>query len=342
MPTGVTSLQKTLIGVEASAGGSTDFPTTHWRGIGKILDRRETVFPPERVGKIGGTSRSYVPRTGGEVSLTGDANFEQLAYIFNAGIYAATATTDTGSGYIRQWDLQYNSTDPLSTTDLNTLVVESGDNIDVEIARYVFIREYSLAGGQMEGLQINATGESRAPSTFSAFTAVGDTDFENPCETVVFSNVGLYIDDSTGTIGTTQKSETVLDMTFNHKTGWVAIPARDGRLDFSSIKHVDDEIMLEFTFEHNSVATAEKAAWRAQTERALRLQWTGSALSSAGVYSTKLLRLDLYGKWQSFGAEGLEEEDGDNVYKGTFRVSYCAAAQKKGTILLVNEVATLP
>lgn len=345
MATGVTSLEKTLIGVEALAGASTDAPTTHWRGMGDIQDRQEIVFPPERVGIIGMTTRSYIPRTGSEIPLEGDATYEQLPYIFNAGIYATTPTTDASSAQIRTWNVQYASSDALATTDLNTLVVEHGDNIDVEVARYVFIREYTLSGRQGEGMTISAVGQGRAPSTSSGFTAVGTTDLENPAETILFSKVALYIDDSTGTIGATQKSETILDMTFRHTTGWVAMDAKDGRLDFSNIKHIDDEMMLDITFEHNSVAIAEKAAWRAQTERAIRLQFTGSALTTTdggATYDTKAFRMNLYGKWQSFGADGLEEQDGDNIYRGTFKVAYSAAAAAKASFVVVNEVATLP
>lgn len=342
---GVTALEKTLIGVEASAGGTTDVPTTYWRGMGKIKDRQEVVNPPERVGKIGPTTRSYIPRTGSEVPLDGDATFEQLAYIFNAGIYAATGTTDTSSAITRTWTVQASSSDPLATTDLNTLVVESGDNNESETAKYVFIREYTLAGAQGAGMTIAAVGQGRAPTTNTAFTAVGDTDLENPCETILVSKGYLYIDPSTDTAGTTAKSETLLDFSFKHTTGWVELPARDGRTDFSSIKHVDDEMMLDVTFEHNGVATAEKAAWRAQTERVIRLKFLGSPLTTTdagATYDTKAFVLDLYGKWSSFGAEGLEEQDGDNVYRGTFKVGYSPAAAKKAVITLVNEVATLP
>jgi hypothetical protein len=343
MATGVTSLEKTLIGVEALAGATTDIVTTHWRGMGKVKDRREIVRPPERVGKIGGTTRSYTPRTGSEVPLDGDATFEQLPYILNAGIYLATATTDTGSGYVRQWNVQAASSDPLATTDLGTLVVESGDNNDAEIARFVFIREFTIAGRQGEGMSIAAVGEGRDPST-ATFTAVGTTDLENACETILFSKVSLFIDDSTGTMGNTQVSETILDLSHKHTTGWVALPARDGRLDFSNIKHVDDEIMTDMTWEHNANASTEKAKWRAQTERAVRIKWEGTALSSAGTYTYKTLQIDMVGKWQTFAVEGLEEQDGDNVVKGTFHVgsSSVGSAYGKCTYVVVNELATLP
>lgn len=345
MPTGVTALEKTLIGVEASAGATTDTVTTHWRGIGKIRDRLEVVYPPERVGRIGGTSRHYIPVTGGEPYLEGDATFEQLLYLFNAGIYLATPTTDASSAITRTWSVQSASTDPVATTDLGTLVIESGDNNDLDIARFCYVRELNLTGKQGEAMQLTATLGSRAPSTSSAFTAVGSTDFENPAETILFSKVGLYIDDTTGTIGATQKSETILDMTLRFTTGWVPLEAKDGRLDFSNIKRIDDEIMLDVTFEHNGVASAERAAWRAGTDRMLRLQWTGNAISTtdSGVsIDTKLFRMDLYGTWTTFGPEGLEEQNGDNIYRGTFRVAYVPVAAKKADFTIVNEVATLP
>lgn len=342
MTTGVTALEQTLIGVEALAGSTTDAVTTHWRGMGKIKNRREVVFPPERVGKIGGTTRSYSPKTGSEVTLEGDATFEQMNYIRNAGIYAVTGTTDAGSSIARSWSVQYSSTDLLATTDLNTLVVESGDNVGLRVVRFGFVKEYTVSGKQGEGLQVSATLGARAPSTSASFTTVGDTDFDNPAETILMSMGSLYIDDTTGTIGATAASETILEFSLKHTTGWVELPARDGRLDFSNIKHIDDEIMLDVTFEHNSVAEAEHTAYENQTERAIRLSFTGNALSTTDTYSTKLERYDLYGKWASFGAEGLEEADGDNIYRGTLRCSFSSTANKKFDILNVTEVATLP
>ena len=342
---GITALENTRIGVEASAGATTDTVTTYWRGMGKIKDRREVVFPPERVGKIGGTSRSYIPRTGGEVLLEADAKFSQLAYIKNAGIYLATATTDASSAITRTWNVLGSSTDAYMTTDLGTLVVESGDNIQVEIERFCFVREYTETGVQGEALQVSATLQGRAPTTSAAFTAIGDTDFDNDSEAILASNVYLYIDDSTGTPGGTQKTETYLGHTLNHTTGWVARPAKDGRLDFSDIKHIDDEITLDVTFEHNGIATAEKDAYKNQTERVIRLKFTGNALTTTdagATFDTKTYQMDLYGKWASFGNEGLEEQDGDNIYHGTFRCANTTAFAYKAVFTLVTEQATLP
>lgn len=342
MTTGITALSKTLIGVEALAGATTDVPTTTWRGMGTQKDRQEIVFPPERVGVFGGTTRSYIPRTGGEVLLEGDATYEQLAYLFNAGIYLTVATTDTGSGYIRTWTVQKTAADAYATTDLGTLVIETGDNIDVESMHFGFVREMTLSGKQGEGMQHSTTVQGRAPSTSASFTAVGSTDLDNPAETILFSKVALAIDPSTDAVGTTPKTETILDCSLKITTGWVELPAKDGRTDFSNIKRTDDEILLDITFEHNGVAITEKNAWRNQIERALQLKFTGTALSLAGAYANKTFIANLYGKWQTFGAEGLEEQDGDNIYRGTFKVAYASAATSKAQFILVTDLATLP
>jgi hypothetical protein len=244
------------------------------------------------------------------------------------------------------WNVQTSSSDPLATTDLTTLAVEHGDNTAVEKVNYAFVREYTETGRQGEALMISATLESRSPSTAASFTAVGDTDFNNPAQTILCSMVSLSIDPSSDAAGTTAKTETYLEHSLKHTSGWVALPARDGRLDFSNIKHIDDEMMLDITFEHNSIAVAEKEAWKNQTERVIQLKFTGNALTTTdggATYDTYTYICNLYGKWQTFGAEGLEEQDGDNIYRGTFRIAKAeSGGAYKATFILVNESSVLP
>lgn len=337
MTQGIKALRKVQIGQEASLGGSTDIASTIWRGMGTLQDNRETTFPEEDIGILGGTTRSYVAMTGGEIGLEGDATFEQLPYIFNAGIYNTTATTDTGSGYIRTWTVQNASTDPISSTDLQTLVIEGGDNNECEIMRYGFITEFNLNGNAGEALLVTATVSGREISGGQTYTA----GLSIPTvETILFSKGKLYIDDSTGTIGTTLVSNTLLNADLSMTTGWQSVITADGRLDFSFIKRVADEITLQLTYEHNSIATAEKAAWRNQTERAIRLLFEGSALASSGAYTYKTLTIDLYGKYESFDALG--DQDGNDIVVASFRAAYSASAANKAVFTVVNELATLP
>lgn len=341
MAEGISALGRTQIGIEASAGGTTDTPTTIWRSMGVMKDNLRIVFPKEKIGVLGGTTRSYIPETGGEVTLEGDATFEQSPYIFQTGIYHTAPTTDASSAKVWTWAVQQGDSDPHATTDLDTMVIECGDNIQAEIAHFGFVKDFTLSGKAGEEVQLSANLETRAPATAS-FTS-GLT--APTVETILTSLGSLYIDDSTGTIGSTLKSNTILDFSLKMTTGWMSKKTKDNRLDFSFIKRADDEIKLDVTFEHNSIAVTEKAAWRARTERAIRLTFLGTALSStdAGApYDTKAFVINLYGTWEQFGAAGLEEMDGNNVYKGTFRVAYSSAAVAKASFVIVNELASLP
>lgn len=342
MAEGITSLKRTQIGIEASAGGSTDIPTTIWAGTGMMTDNLTQVFPKQKVGKLGGTLRSYISATGGSVVLEDDATFEQLPYIFQAGIKTTVPTTDLSSAYTWTWAVQASDSDPISTSDLSTLVIEDGDNIQAEIARFGYVRDFTLAGVAGEAVKLTANIETRAPVPASFTTGLT---LPAVLETILTSKGSLYIDDSTGTIGSTLKSSTLLDFSLKMTTGWVSKKAKDNRLDFSFIKRSDDEILLDVTFEHNSIAVAEKAAWRAGTERALRLTFLGNALSTTdagATYDTKALVIDLYGKWDTFGSAGLEEMDGNNVYKGTLRAKWSELASNKASFIIANELATLP
>lgn len=331
---GISPLRFVQIGA-CVLNGTTDIPTSIFRGTGVFDDLTEVQFPDENVGIIGGVNRSYIAKSGGEIPMEGDSTFEQLPYFFNAGIHAATPTTDTGSGYVYTYNMQYTSTDPLASTDITYFVIEAGNNQQAEIMRSGFVRELTLSGEQGQALMLSATVEGQTIATTTVTSGLSVPTVES----ILFSKGKLYIDPSTDTIGTTQKSATLLSMELT-LNGWQPIPVGDGQLHFTSTKLTNNEAELSITFEHDGSATAEIVNWRAQSERALRLIWTGATLSSAGAYSTKTLRIDLYGKWADF--DPIDEQDGNDIVTGKFRVGYSSGGAKKGTIIIVNELSALP
>lgn len=336
---GITALRKVQIGQEAIAGGTTDPASTIWRGMGALKDNLVVSFPEENIGILGNINRSYIAKTGGEIQLTGDATYEQLGYFLQSGIKTVAPTTDTSSAKVWTWAVQTADTDPISTTDLTTLVIEGGDNQQAEIMRYGFTRELELSASMGQALAITGTIEGRGIATGSYTSGLSIPTVES----ILFPKGLLYIDPSTDTIGSTLKSNTLMEMSLKMTSGWRSVDAADGRTDFSFIKRISDEMTLDLTFEHDSTSVAEKLAWRSETERAIRLKFTGSALSTtdAGApYDTKALVIDLYGKWQTF--ESLDEQDGNDVVRGTFRVGYSTVAAAKATFVIVNELASLP
>lgn len=337
MAQGIKALRKVQFGPEAVAGGSTDPVTTVWRGTASLVDNRETTFPTEDIGILGGTTRSYVAKSGGELTLDGEATFEQAPYIFQSGIYSTTPTTDTGSGLIWTWTVQNASTDLIATTDLQTYGFEVGDNNEAETMRYGFTKDFNITGAASEALMVSATVEGREITGGASFTS----SISIPTvETILFGKAKMYIDTASDTIGTTLVSNTLLGADLTMTTGWQSVFTADGRIDLSFIKRVADEIKLSITYEHNGTATTEKAAWRNQTERAIRLKFEGNALTSAGTYTYKTFIIDLWGKYESFDALG--DADGNDTVVATFRAAYSSTAANKARFIVVNELTTLP
>ena len=334
---GIKALRKVQLGQETTAGTNA-VATALWRGMGVIQDNTEVEFMEEDIGLLSGVLRTRIPHTGGEITLEGGCTFQQLPYIFQSGFYNTTPTTDTSSAEIWTWTVQNASSDPVSTTDLLTYTIEAGDDQQAEYMNYCFTREFNITGRVGEGLDISATLEGRAVGTTDFTTGISIPTIED----ILFTNGELYLDPTSDTIGTTQVTSTLFAVDLNVTTGWRAYAAADGRTDFSFAKRTMDEITLNVTFEHNATAVTEKSNWRNETERALQLKFNGSALSStdgAATYDKFTFIVNLWGKWESFGA--LEEDNGNDQVTGVFRAGYSSTAANKAQFIVVNESSSL-
>jgi len=330
---GVKSLRRIQLGAENTAGTAVQ-ATALWRGMGTISDDREVVFVEEDIGVFSGGDRAYVPMLAGSITFEETpATFEQAPYIFAAGVKnVVSGTQDTGgSGYI------YTYTFP--TTSLNTVqsyTVEGGDNQQEEEFYYGVVEAFAMNGEGGGPLNISADwiGQQVQDGTFSTMPSVPSV------EEVLFSKGKLYIDDSGGTIGNTQVTDTLLSASLDVDTGILRKWTADGSLDFSFIQYTRPEVTLELTYEHNATAVTEKGKWRSEAVRLVRLDFEGGSLTTAGSsHSVKLLRIDLAGKYEDFGA--LEDQDGNDIVTATFRGLYSSTDSLFAEIKVVNENTSL-
>ncbi len=294
------------MGAEATPGTHVA-ATTIWRGIGTINDERETAFTEEDIGILSGVDRTYVPKV--EAGLTLDnteATYEQLPYIFEMGVRSVDPTTDATSDGIFSYTVPVSSTDMASSTDLGTYTIEGGDNQAVERFAYAFCPSFTLSGSAGGALMMSAdlVGREVAPTTDGAFT----TGLSIPAvEEILVSKGTLFIDDAGGTIGSTQRSNTLLTINLSYNSGWTPVYTADGELYFSFVKQAVPELILDLTFEHDDISVAEKANWRAETARLIRLHFDGAS-------TDKALTLDMAGKWDNFDKIG--EQDGNDIVTG--------------------------
>lgn len=327
---GVKALRKLQLGKETTAGTAVA-ASAIWRGLGTLEDKSEYVMVPEDVGLLSGTDRQYCAKNLGALGMDDtEATFEQLPYILEAGVKLVnTGVTDTGgSGKVYTYPFATNA-----QPTVRTFTVEGGDDQQAEEMEYAFVDSFKLSGKGGEALKVSANWMGRQISTCNFTGAINLPSVEE----AIFSKGVLYIDATT--IGTTTKSQTLLGFDLDVKTGIQYVFTADGQKYFSLHKAGKSDIVASLTFEHDATSVAEKAAWRAGTRRLIRLNINGSALTTAGTFTYKTLRIDMGGKWLSFDKIG--EQDGNDIVTGKFKVAPDTAGAGYCTITVVNENATI-
>lgn len=332
MSTGQRRLQ---LGLESTAGTAVA-ATAVWRGeVNSIDDKRKIERPAENIGYIPKVNRTYTPflLAGLDMPET-PATFEQLPYILTAGVKAVATGAADGAGTSKIYAYPFSTTTP---NTISTYTLEAISALQCEEMEYAFVEKFSLSGKYQEALKMSATWAGRQASVV---TATGSLSL--PAVEEILTQTGkLYIDAASGTLGSTQKSNTLLEFGFEVTTGYVP-RFRPGGLAFGGIV-LDRDAMalaLSITFEHDATAVAERAAWRAETPRLIRLAFEGSAVGTSGTtYSKKTALIDLAGTWDKF--EVLDQIQGNDVVKATFVPDYNPTAALFAAITVVNELTAL-
>ena len=321
-----------------SAFDSGAVATYKYRGKGTILDNAVVQRINADVGIVGGTTDlTNIPMTGGGLALGPDvASFEQMLHLSEMSIKTVTPVQDgTGAD-------PYIFTYPFPTTAIQTFkyyTVEGGDNQQEEEMINCFCKDWTLSGSARNPYQLSANlqGGTVTPSTFTADPGLITHNNMN------FGMTKVYFDVVSGTIGTTQVSNTVRGLNFKY-VGMQAKDTADGRLDFSFAQEADQEgqIILDIEFEHDVVAVAQKVLWRAKTPRLLQIKVEGStAFANAGdTYSVPTMLLNLAGYWENFGKIG--ESNGNDIVSGKFICAYNSTAALRGTLILAVALSAVP
>lgn len=328
---------KTQIGTEATKGTAVA-ATAIWRGpAGHISDERETYFPKEHIGNMPGKDRAITTQKFARLAMPeADATFEQLGYILGSALEAESGVQDgTGSGYIYTFDSPVDSVPALSSIKSRT--IETGDDQQAEEMEYAIVNDFTLRGRGKEPLKVSANwfGRQAVQSTFTGSLSLPSV------EEILFNKAELFIDDASGTIGSTQISGELLEMEFRYVSGWEPRFTPSGELYFTLARFKEQEAILNLIFEHETNSIAEKEDWRDETSRLIRLQIEGSAVTTPGTtYSNKTFILDLAGRWMSW--EPVSERDGFSTIAASFLAKDNDTADLYMQMVLVNELTALP
>ncbi len=339
MASGSKAFRKLQMGLEVTPGTAAT-ATRIWRGTGGMAkDDRQTDFVEEHIGIVGGVGRTNIPKYGASFTLDPTpATFQFLPSMLTCGVKAMTSgATDTGgSGKV------YTFTAP--STALNTIstaTFESGDNQRVDATTYCFMQEFTLEGKGGEAVMVSSkwAGQAVADDDFTTNIALAEVSHLN------FGKSKLYIDASSGTVGTTQVTGAFKGASLKVNTGWIPEFCGDGSLYFATVGFSGGDTeggkeswQLEVTFLHDSTCETELTAFRNQTWRQIQWKIEGNTLGSAGTYTHETVKISMAGKWKEFSE--IQDQDGNDIMVGTFKTAYLAAKTLKAEIVVVNEEAT--
>lgn len=333
---GIKALAKTQFAPEATKGTIASAIAV-WRGpVAHIQDNREVTMVEEDIGVPVNTLRSYIAKEEATLSFPETvATFEQLPYVFEGAIQKVQQGTADGggTGYIYQYQVGTSV-----VRNPNTFTFKSGDNEGAEVMNYSFCQSFGLTQSRNAGLMVSSEWLGRT-SQASSFDSIG---VKPTVVEEIVPNLAVYMNAASDAFGASRMNLTLLEAALAFDSGFAPKYTIDsGSLVFAFDYFNKDAFsaQLDLTYEHNASAINEKAKWRNQEVRNVRMEWAGSGLQTQGAFNNKMLRLDMTGKYSSFGA--LEDSDGNNTVVSTLTIGYDATADHVFTATVVNEVADL-
>jgi len=291
------------------------------------------VQPEEERGSLAAFFRAYAPQRQAELGdLTGDATFEDILYpLLMAVKGGVTPTQPDGTTSTYLWTFSPNLT---SGNDPDTFTVEWGDDVQAWESEYVFATSLTISGALGEAWKVSASLVGRQ-HTATSFTA-GLSD--RTVESCLMNLTKLYIDDSGGSIGTTQIETAFISFEWRLPEHFVPFFTADGNKYYTthSEKKMAPELDLTLVLD-STTKTLLTTKYTAGTIQLVRIAGEGSNIEST---YNKYIYID--GAYLITGIDALTEQDGKTVVALHLVGQYDSDWGKLFEISVENSVSTLP
>lgn len=266
MASGLKALRKIQIGEESTKGDAVA-ATAALLGVLTMKDSPTIHRPVEERGTLAEFSRSVKVANLAELTLEGDATFEQILYLLHMGILGNV--TPGGAGTAKSWVFLPSMA---AAGVFDSFTIEFGDDIEQWEAEYCMAKAIEISGAMNEAMRIRGDIFGRK-MTVCDFTG----SLSPPTvESIPMQKARLYIDDEDGAIGATEKASTLIAVTFAITTGLAPKRFADGSLDFSGYAETFKGVELRMTFAFNAGAETERLKFDGETLRLIRIETLGS------------------------------------------------------------------
>lgn len=271
-------------------------------------------------------------KTGDLIRISGSTSNDGFYTVATGGVAGSIVVDDT---------LVNESATATITIEVMTQVytVENGNNKRVNRSTFCFPTDWEIAGQggpDADFYKLASNWVARQWAAHTGFTAL------NPVavSTAYFGNTKFYIDAINGTIGTTEKTNTLAGFKLNHVNGLGAKFSGNGYTYFGSQGRKAASMSCNIQMWHNDTALAEIDHALSGTPRLLRILIEGPTLTTGGTtYTKKSIILNLPGTWEP--VKNLEDLDGFDMVSMVFRPAWDPTAGAGPSIVVVNEIADM-
>ena len=327
---GLRALRKIQLGKETTKGTAVA-ATAALLGLLTMKESPTIHRPVEERGTLAEFARSIKVANLAELTFEGDATFEQLLYLLHMGVMGNVSPVADGTNG-QKWTF----TPAMASAGVfDSFTIEYGDDVEQWETEYCLARSIAVSGALNEAMRMRGDIFGRKMSVCDFTSGITSP----AVESIPFQKAKLYIDDESGTIGSTEKASTLIAATFTITTGLAPKRYADGSIDFSGYAELFKGVELKMTFAFNSGAEAERLKFDGETARLVRIRADGSAI--AGVTpSQHRLDLDFCGIYTDWAT--LTERDGEDVVEVTMSSQLGSNYTKLFEVAVTNKLASLP
>lgn len=270
-------------------------------------------------------------------TATDICTYEDLAWWLQMLIKGGVAGAGDGGTPIAY---TYSFVPSLATDDLKSAVFEFGDSGNPYQIGQMMANSWTLrmdADNDSEPgwmLDVELIGRDLTATTFTAALT------DRATEVILARGTKLYIDDAGGTIGSTQKTGSLIkcSITVNNNIHYKAFAEDVTYVAANKVGRGARTLDAQFTFEFDSDIEFAKYRAAIAAQRLIRLEQSGSQIHGASVVN-KRMRLDMYGFWNSWSRS---DREGNLTADFGLAGFFDQAAAKTFSAEIINALITLP
>lgn len=304
------------------------FTPSYSRPLMDFMDTSGTFHARRRVGyareKAGGTALDI-------------CTYEDLPWWLSMGVKGGVSASGDGGTPVA-YTYTFNPT--IASDDLKSATFEFGDSGNPYQISQMMVNSFTLrfdADNDSEPgwmIDVELIGRDLTTTTFTGSLSDRST------EVILARGTKLYIDDAGGTIGSTQKTGSLIkaSITVNNNIHFKAFAEDTTYVAANKVGRGQQTIDAQFSYEFDADTEFAKFRSTDAAQRLIRLEQSGSLIhSSSNTY--KRMRIDLYGYWNSWSRS---DREGNLTADFGFAGFYDSSASKTFQIEIVNALSTLP